>query len=67
MALLYARNLLNMLEPQARPVVAEEAEAYAQRGQTKANNRSWWQLRCMLRSLSLFCGDAQMAEVMISR
>lgn len=66
-ALLYAESLLSLLEPQARPVVTEEAKAYIQRGETKHPELSWWPLRSYLRSLGLFCYDAQMAEVMLAR
>ena len=67
MAVLYAQSLLSLLEPQARPVVTEEANAYIERGETKHPELAWWPLRSYLRSLGLFCYDAQMAEVMLSR
>ena len=67
MALLYAESLLRLLQPQARPVVAEEAKAYIQRGEKKSSECAWWPLRCHLRALGLFCSDEQMAKVMVSR
>lgn len=67
MALLYAESLLSLLQPQARPVVAEEAKAYIQRGEKKSSECAWWPLRCHLRALGLFCSDEQMAKVMVSR
>lgn len=66
MAVLWCASLSNLLEAQARPVVAEEARAYQQRGNTNAKGRPWWELRCMIRSLAVFCADEEMAEVMVS-
>ena len=59
-------SLTSLLEVQARPVVAEEAKAYQQHGHKNAKDRAWWELRCMVRSLAVFCADEEMAEVMVS-
>ena len=66
MATLWCSSLCNLLEAQARPVIVEEAKAYQAHGQKNAKNRPWWELRCMIRSLSLFCANEQLAEIMVS-
>ena len=66
MAVLWCASLSSLLEAQARPVVAEEAKAYQQHGHKNAKDRAWWELRCMVRSLAVFCADEEMAEVMVS-
>lgn len=66
MAVLWCASLSSLLEAQARPVVAEEAKAYQQHGHKNAKDRVWWELRCMVRSLAVFCADEEMAEVMVS-
>ena len=63
MATLWCSSLCNLLEAQARPVIVEEAKAYQAHGQKNAKNRPWWELRCMIRSLSLFCANEQLAEI----
>ena len=66
MAYLWAESLFKLIKPQARPIIVEEAKAYIERGVKNANDRPWWPLRSMLRSLSLFCNDEQIADCMIS-
>ena len=66
MAMLWAESLFRLVEPQARPIIVEEAKEYIQRGSKNATERPWWPLRCMLRSLSLFCNDEQIADEMIT-
>lgn len=66
MAYLWGESLFRLIEPQARPIIVEEGRAYIQRGQKNAKERSWWPLRCIIRSLSLFCNDEQIADTMIS-
>ena len=62
MAYLWAESLFKLIKPQARPIIVEEAQEYIERGSKNANDRTWWPLRSMLRSLSLFCNDEQIAE-----
>ena len=66
MAYLWAESLFKLIKPQARPIIVEEAQEYIERGSKNAKDRTWWPLRSMLRSLSLFCNDEQIADTMIS-
>ena len=62
MALFWVESVLQLIEPQARSVIVEEAKGYRQHGEKNAKGRSWWELRCSLRALSLFCNDEQISQ-----
>ena len=64
LAAMWAASALQLVEPQARAALAEEARGYAQRGAKNANGRAWWELRCLLRAVGLFCGEAQLAQLL---
>lgn len=63
-AAMWAESVLQLVEPQARAAIVEEAKGYVQRGAKNAKGRPWWELRCLLRALSLFCGDEQLAQLL---
>ena len=64
LAAMWATSALQLVEPQARAAIVEEARGYVQRGAKNANGRAWWELRCRLRAIGLFCGEEQLAQLL---